>query len=314
MTSGRGTIVVTGGAGFVGSHLVERLRREGATVAVVARQHSDLGRIHALRSEVALHRCDLADRRAVARLVDTIRPVGVFHLAASNIVSGVTAADEDVVAANVMGTANLLAALSRHEYQFFVGAGSFLEYGGKTRALAESDVCEPGELYSITKLAGTLLTRAAGRQGKPTVVFRIFTPYGPRIQPGRLVHELIARALRGEAIRLTQPGVTRDFIFVDDVVDLLMFGMRRAADVRGEIFNAGTGQAVTLGTLVAAVLKITGSRSRIEWNAFRTVAYDDARWQADMTKTFSTFPWRPRHDLASGLAATVAWVRRQLEV
>lgn len=224
--------------------------------------------------------------------------------------SGVRASDEEVIETNVVGASHLLDAVHKESGASFIQTGSFLEYGMKNEPMREEDRCEPSELYGITKLASTLLAQAAGRNMKhPTLTFRVFTPYGPDMQKGRLVEQIITRALRGEEILLTEPGITRDFIRVSDLVELFLQGMEKTAAYSGQVFNAGNGKAVTLKNLVDTVLSITGSRSPVRWHAKPTVLYDTAFCQASMEKAHSHFAWRPVYDLEAGLRATIDWYR-----
>ncbi len=303
-------ILITGAAGFIGSHLVRRLVETDHGVSVLVKPDSNLARIEDVLPKLKCVEGDMLDLESIKRCIDQIQPSGIFHLAASNIQSGKTAGDEDVVRTNILGMKNLLVASIGLPYDFFIQTGSFLEYGMKTLPMRETDICEPTELYSMTKLAATLLGQAIGRtKGKPIVSFRIFTPYGPAMQKGRLVEQVISRALKNEEIPLTKPEVTRDFIYVSDIVDLLIEGMTKGKEHPGEIFNAGGGRAVSLQELTDEVLRQTASKSIVRWNAFPAVLYDTATCQADMKKTQEIFVWRPKHSLQEGIRETVEWFR-----
>jgi nucleoside-diphosphate-sugar epimerase len=307
------TIFVTGGAGFIGSHVVRRLAHMGKRVSVLVKHDTGLDNIRDVLSGVSLVYGDLLDPVEVAQHIRDTRPSGVFHFAASNIKSGIAAADDEVVRTNFLGTVNLIKAMDDIPYRFFVNSGSFLEYGMKRDPVKETDRCDPQEVYSISKLSATLYGSAMGMsKKKPIITFRTFTPYGPCLQKGRLVYEAVARALRNEPIQLTSPEITRDFIFVEDLADLFLEGMEKAGRYPGAIFNAGTGRATTLKELTDAVLNITGSRSTIEWGAFHSVSYDSDRWQANMEKTYASFDWRPAHTVEAGLTKTVQWFRDHL--
>jgi nucleoside-diphosphate-sugar epimerase len=293
--------LVTGGSGFVGSHLVERLSALGFEVHAATRRGAPGRRVHAL---------DIADPAAVQALIRDIQPQHIFHLAASNIMSGATSSAEDVVRVNILGTLNLLQAAKDSAIESFVMTGSFLEYGAKGRPLRETDLCEPVELYAASKLSATLLGQSFGRTKQlPVVVFRLFTPYGPRVQKGRLVHEVIKNALAHEPIPLTHKDNARDFIHVDDVCALLVEGSGRAKEYAGEVFNLGSGQKTRLEDLIALVVGNANSKSVPQWEALPSVAYDANSWQADMTKTFNAFAWRPRISIIEGIAGTIASFR-----
>ena len=299
-------ILVTGAGGFIGSHLVRRLLKLDHDVHILARPESMLERIADVLPKLKRHDGDMTDEEGLKRCIDKAKPDGIFHLAASNIQTGKRAPDEDVITTNILGMARLLGAAKDLPYDFFIHAGSFLEYGMKRKPMAEGDVCEPAELYSMSKLAATLLAAAAGRSlKKPTLTFRIFTPYGAKMQRGRIIEQIVRCSLANEDIPLTQPTVTRDFLYVGDIVDLFIEGMEKAKTHAGEIFNAGSGQSTTLGTVVDEVFAQTKSKSTVKWNSFPPVLYDTATCQADMTKTFAAFRWRPAHTLAQGLSETI---------
>ena len=303
-------ILVTGAAGFIGSHLAERLIADDFKVCALIKPTTNLSRIHSLLPKLELCHANLLNFDELKATLDKIRPQGIFHLAASNIMSGVTAPDEDVINTNILGLRNLLTAAESIDYNFFVNIGSFLEYGPKSHPVKEDEVCCPTELYSITKLAASLYGQAmAINQNRPIVTFRLFTPYGPAIQPGRLIYEYVTRALKNQEINLTKPKVTRDFIFVKDLVDLLMEAAAKARDYKGQIFNAGSGESVSLENVANMVLKITGSKSNINWGSFSNQIYDSEIWQADLNKTKSHFKWRPSHSLEAGLTQTVNWFK-----
>lgn len=312
-TENNRSILVTGAAGFIGSHLVRYLLNKGKRISILVKPSTDLWRLKGIIKEVWCVFADLTDFDNLKKQIKEVSPSGVFHLAASNIASGVISSNEDVIRINILGTVNLIQALEDVEYEFFINTGTFLEYGTKDGAVNESDPCSPPELYSITKLAASLYCQSIARSaGKPIVTLRVFTPYGPMLQIGRLVYELINRALKNEDIQLTNPNVTRDFIYVEDLVGLYLEAAERAAVYRGNIFNAGTGRAVSLGYLSDYVLKLLNSKSTIKWGAFRNVSYDADIWQADMTKTYSRFIWRPTYSFEEGIKRTVEWLKNNV--
>ncbi len=301
-----GPILVTGASGFVGSHVARKLVSLGCDTHVLVRPTSDLWRLKDIVPKITLHYGDLADKASVEKIITTVKPKGIFHLGAATVVSGLGVGSETMIATNVLGTANLMDAASSYPYDFFVTMGSFLEYGFKDHPIAESELCQPGELYGITKLLGTLYGQSLARStGKPIVTLRLFTPYGPWNEKERLTHKIIASALQGKDIALTRPTVSRDFVFIDDIVEALLEAAEKASKYRGEIFNLGSGVRTPIGDVVSYILKKTGSKSEVKWGAFHSVSYDSDIWQADMTKTFSRFSWRPKHSLHAGLDKTI---------
>lgn len=305
------TLFITGANGFLGANLLRRLIAENKwNIHVLLREKSDLSGIKDLLPLMQYHYGDLKDADGLKKIVYLAKPSGIFHLAASNILSGVTAPYGEVIESNFIGTANLLKALEDLDYDFFINTGSFLEYGKKNRLVSETDLCEPSEVYSLSKLAGTLYAQSSARlSGKPIITFRVFTPYGPYVSKGRLTYEIISKALAGEDIHLTSSGVSRDFIFADDIIDLFFEASEKARQYKGEIFNLGSGKSVSIGEVADHVLKRLKSKSKIMWGSFRSVSYDSDFWQANMSKTFASFSWRPKTPLAEGIDATISWFK-----
>ena len=305
------TILITGGAGFIGSHLVKRLVDEEHKVHLLIKKSTDIWRIKDVLKKVELHYENLLDKKSLLEVVKKINPNGVFHLAASNIASGVTASDEEVLRVNILGFKNLVDSLQEIDYEFFVNTGSFMEYGPKGGAVKESDLCAPTELYSISKLGATLYGQAiAKKYDKPIVTFRMFTPYGPALQSGRLVYEVVNRALKNETIEVTNREIARDFIFVEDIVSLYIECMDKAKKSKGEVFNAGSGKTVKLDELVEYIINKTNSKSVVKWGERPLLAYDSKLWQADMEKTFGNFTWRPGHTFEQGLNKTIEYYQK----
>ncbi len=311
MTDSR-PILVTGGFGFIGSAMVRRLLDQGEKVTILAKEETRTDRLTDVLDSISVIWNDLQDPILLKEAMETLSPRGVFHFAASNIQSGVISGNQDVVDTNILGTVNLIDALSGMDYDFFINIGSFLEYGMKGRPLVEIDLPEPMNLYSISKLAGTLYGQlVAQKDKKPIVTLRIMTPYGPGIQEGRLVRALLQSAMKDEPVSLSAPSISRDFLYVEDLIDLCLEVAGKADQYGGELFNAGTGIATTLEALSKEVLALTNSKSEVKWGTFKNVSYDSDMWCADMTKTFGAFSWRPQTSLTEGVRKTYEWLKSQ---
>lgn len=300
-------IVVTGGTGFIGSHLIKRLINEGAVVHVLVRVTSNSERLTEVSESISTYIVDLTNREEVFATMQTLKPDGIFHLAAVNQSYGVVPSADDLVEGNTLATVNLIDAVDQIPYSFFVHTGSFGEVGSKDEPIREDHICEPTELYSISKLSGTLYGQAlAKRKNKPIVAIRVFTPYGPFMQKGKIVTQLIEGALAKKEIKLSSKTVTRDFIYIDDLIDLLICASEHAGDFSGEIFNGGAGIATELGSLVTMIETCANSHIPALWSN-DLASYDHAKWQADMTKVREKLHWKPQVSLEQGIQKSVDW-------
>jgi nucleoside-diphosphate-sugar epimerase len=300
-------VLVTGATGFIGGHLVRRLVQEGALVHALVRRRSDGSAVEGLPSSVRTHELDLTDEAALSACITEVKPEGVFHLAAVNQSFGNVSSLSDLIAVNTEATLRLMELCKEEQLLFFVNTDTFVQVGAKSHPIREDDVLEPTELYGISRVPGTLCARMLGKsQALPYITLRVFTPYGPFVQKGKIHYTLITKALLGEKITLTDPAVTRDFIYIDDLIDLYLLAALRAKEYPGEVFNAGTGQSTTLEALAGLVLAAAGSKSSVEYVG-GNVSYDAARWQADTSKVEELLGWRPSVSLVDGVERTVAW-------
>ena len=306
------TALVTGASGFIGSHLVRGLVREGLAVHALCRAGSDLSRLWDVMPRLRIHEADVLDFEGLVAAIRSARPDYVFHLGGASVVAGAAPVAKDLVEVNLLGTVNLLDACESVDYRCLVQTGDAFEYGLKTGPLKESDVCRPDTLHGITRLGATLYAQARARNlGRPIVTLRLFSVYGPCDHPRRLVPRVIAGALAGTPIALSRPEIARDWVYVEDIVDLYMEASRMPARLAGGVFNAGSGRASCIADVVETVFRLTGSRGEARWGAFPVAAHDAGCWVADMRQTFDTFAWRPRISLEEGLERTIAAVRHQ---
>ena len=305
-----GVALVTGATGFVGSHLVRRLLAGGFDVHALCRPASDFRRLADIAHRVKRVVAPLEDPVLVSRAVGSIRPDYVFHLASSTVVAGATAPAAELVSTNFLGAVHLLDACDAVPCRAIVTTGDSFEYASSQDPLAETAACRPASLHGITKLAATLYGQAKGAaQGRPVVTLRMFSTYGAGDHPRRLVPRVIAGALDGTPLPLSRPGIVRDWVYVDDVVDLYLESAARASEVAGGVFNAGSGRGTDLGTIVSTILALAGSRAQPQWGVFPAPAHDAHPWVADPRLTFGTFAWRPRVTLEEGLRRTLDAMR-----
>jgi UDP-glucose 4-epimerase len=307
-------VLVTGGSGFIGSHLVNRLRTDGATVAVTVR-YSNVMKNERLRDcwdDIHVVEADLRNRGALAAIGD-FAPDAVFHLAAYNHVGQSFVQVEECFDVNAKGTANLLDICEG--VAKFVYMSTSEVYGHQTEVpFVETMDPEPLSPYAITKYAGELYCRMKQRIGGDTsvVVMRPFNTFGPYQSAKAVIPELIVKCLRGEPIETTKGEQTREFNYVADIVD----GLVRAAEHDGEVegpVNLATGREVPIHQLVRTIAELTESKSELQIGALPYRPTEIWRMFADNGRARELLGWEPRVSLEEGLARTIEWFRAYLQ-
>jgi UDP-glucuronate 4-epimerase len=309
--------LVTGGAGFIGSHLVDSLLADGWRVTVFdnfdpfydpAVKERNVA-AHQRSDAYTLVRGDLRDAGAVRRLAASTYDV-VVHLAAR---AGVRPSIEDPVGyqeVNVAGTQLLLELARSLEVPQFVFASSSSVYGVNPRVPWREDdyVLQPISPYASTKVSGELLGHVYSHlYGMRFVALRFFTVYGPRQRPDLAIHKFARLMLAGRPIPVFGDGRTsRDYTYVDDIVR----GTRAAMTYSGsryEVINLGNTQTVTLREMIAGLERALGVGARIEW--LPEQPGDVPQTWANVDKARTLLGYAPATTYESGVARFAEWLR-----
>jgi len=312
--------LVTGGAGFIGSHLVDRLLSEGGWHVTVldsfdpfydpALKERNVAP-HLDRDDYRLVRADLRDPDALARSLPGGYDV-IVHLAAR---AGVRPSLEDPVGyqqVNVMGTQHLLELAKRWGTKQFVFASSSSVYGVDPDVPWREDqaVTRPISPYASTKVSGELLGHVyAHLYGMRFVALRFFTVYGPRQRPDLAIRKFAQRLLRGEPIPVYGDGSTRrDYTYVDDTVQGVRAAMEYDASAY-EVINLGNDRTVTLARMIEALEDVLGVQARIERQPAQPG--DVPQTWADIAKAERLLGYRPSTTFEAGLERFAEWLGAQ---
>jgi len=304
--------LVTGGAGFIGSHLTEALLARGDEVTVLDNFNDFYDPAIKRRNAAELSGArivegDFRDTELVERLFDEGRFEVVVHLGA---MAGVRPSlldplhYEDV---NMRGTLNLLEATRKREGVRFVFASSSSVYGSSEDVpfKEDADIHHPVSPYAATKRAGELMCYTFHHlYGIPTTCLRFFTVYGPRQRPEMAIHKFVRMTLRGEPIPFFGDGTTRrDYTYVDDIVDGVVRSIDRCEGY--EIYNLGESETTSLSELVQAIGEVCGRAPVLDRQPMQPG--DVVVTYADISKARERLGYAPRTLVAEGLRHFHSW-------
>lgn len=306
--------LITGGAGFIGSHLTERLLKEGHRITIIddfnTYYEPEIKRqnIAAVLDQIELVEGDIRDAILVERTFAKGQFDQVIHIAAR---AGVRPSIKDpklYFTTNIDGTFNLLDACRYHGVSRFTFASSSSVYGvNKKVPFAESDAFERTiSPYAATKLAGEqICSNYANLFGIHCQCLRFFTVYGPRQRPDLAISKFTARILAGEPIQQYGDGSTaRDYTYIDDIIN----GVVAAANYEQsdfEIFNLGGSATTTLSELIAMIEAATGQKAIIE--RLPDQPGDVPLTYADVSKANKLLGYTPQTPIAKGIKKYVQW-------
>jgi UDP-glucose 4-epimerase len=298
--------IVTGGAGFIGSHVVDALVAQGAEVAVVD------SLVHGAKENVAtgaeLHVRDI--REPLDDLFDAVRPEAVLHLAAQADVRVSVARPVEDAEVNVLGTVRILEGARNHGAQVVFSSTGGAIYGDCTKSAPEDSPCEPLSPYGTAKLAAEEYMRSYNRlYGTRHIALRYGNVYGPRQDPhgeAGVVAIFLGALARGEQARIFGDGSqTRDYVYVGDVARATVAALGH----EGGVFNVGTGRETSVAELYELCARVAGSDLPAEHAPARLGELQ--RSFLDPTLAAETLGFRAMVDLEDGLRSTWDWVQKE---
>jgi UDP-glucuronate 4-epimerase len=316
-------ILVTGGAGFIGSHLVDRLLAESAWRVTVVDDFNDFYapslkrenvREHLRSTSYSLYEIDIRDRARLEEIFKEEKFDCIVHLAARAGVRPSLSQPSLYVETNINGTLNLLELARAFEVEQFVFGSSSSVYGinAKVPFSEEDPIRQPISPYAATKGAGELLCHTYSHlYGIRSVALRFFTVYGARQRPDLAIHKFAKLITEGRAIPVFGDGTTRrDYTYIDDIIA----GVRAAIDYRKsdyEVFNLGESQTVELNELISLLEKELDCNALIDRQPLQPG--DVPQTFADVTKARQLLGYDPQTKIEDGIKHFVEWFRRERE-
>lgn len=306
-------ILITGATGFIGSHLTRKLIKEGFEVGIIKRENSDVWRISDLIKNLSIYDADLRDLHKVSETTSNFNPDVIFHLATYYAVEHKSEEVSLMVDTNVLGTINLLEASKKSNVKLFVNTSSCFVYQENKNKLKESADLNPLNLYALTKMqAEQACSFYTKKYGLRTVTFRLFPPYGPADHERRLIPYAIKTFLEEKKLRLTTGKQRWDFVYIDDIIEAYLKLLNISnLPIEHEIFNIGTGNAVSIQEVISRTKEIIGSDIEPEWGVVPHRKNEVWFLCADINKAKDFLKWEPKTQiLQKGLESTVNWYRK----
>jgi len=307
-------VLVTGGAGFIGSHLVEALVNADCNVAVIDNLSTGrLSNLATVRDRITFYQGDFRDPGLLKQAVTGCDVL--FHLAAIVSVPWTVENPVDSAAVNEMGTLQVLEAARRHNVRRFIGASSCAVYGdGSRNPKQENMPPKPLSPYAIQKLVGEQYAGLYSElYGMETLFLRYFNVYGPRQDPSSpysgVISIFIDRAIAGESPVIYGDGKQyRDFVFVKDVVQANLLAAA-AKPVGAHVFNIGTGEFIRIRELWQIIRTLAGTTAQPVFRLQRSGEILES--VADIGRARCELGFTPAHPLEKGLQITLEWYRQQ---
>lgn len=294
-------VLITGGTGFVGRHVVGRGQRAGVELHVVARTPVRDAPWHQ-------HQIDLRDRRRVSELVASIKPEAIIHLAAAGVIADGTHLSH-LIEVNAGGLASLLSAAADAALTpQVVVAGSGFEYAEQDRPVTEDDPVAPASAYGVSKACAALVAAHFADRLAITLL-RLFSVYGEGEREPRLIPSIISSARRDASVNLTGCEQIRDFTSVGDVAEGF-WRVLASAHAPGElrVLNIGTGRPMPLRALVEALAFLLRERGLSPRPVFGAIPYrpgEPMTYVASVERLEATLNWRPTTAVETGLRRAV---------
>lgn len=301
--------LVTGGAGFIGSHLSDWLIKEGHQVLVI--DNLSTGKKEYLNPKAKFHKIDIGDSK-IAEIFKKEKPEIVFHLASQTDVRKSIENPINDAKINILGTLNLLENCRKYKVKKFIFASSVGVYGeSKILPVKENQKLNPISPYSITKLVIEKYLNYYQSLGLNFISLRYSNIYGPRQSSGGeggVIAIFIDQILKRKRPTIFGQGhQTRDFLYIDDAINATILAQNSSAS---SIFNLGTNKEITINSLLKLILDI--SKTKIEPVFKPPRPGEIIKSRVDYSKIKKEIGWQPKYSLKEGLAETIKWFKNKM--
>lgn len=300
-------ILVSGANGFIGSHIIKRMVKEGAQVSIIVRESSDLWRIVEQLPYINAIKGDMKDEEIVQKAVIVSKPDYVFHMAAY----GVDFRQQDYAEAaksNILGTINLLNAIRKTGgCSKFLYSGTSMQYGNKEGIITEEMRLTPSNIYGSTKAAATMIAHQIAAENDISIITLIpFGVFGENEGSHKFFPHTILSILNNEDVDLTSCEQYRDYCYIENIVDgFLLAALDRKHN--NAMFNIGSGSIYQLKYYVDMIFRLMNTKQKANYGALEYRKNDLWCPEPDVSEIMDKLKWEPQISLEEGLQRTISW-------
>ena len=273
------------------------------------KRSSNTWRLNDIIKKTNVHYADISDINNVKKIIKKIKPKTIYHLATHGGYSDQT--DLVKIKKSILdATYNLINECKKYKFNIFINTGSSSEYGFKNKAMKESDILVPNSYYSVFKSSSSLYCQYESLKSNIQIVtIRPFHVYGPYERSNRLIPSLIRNMLNDKKVKLVSPKVSRDMIYISDVVNFYIM-LANKKNLKGEIFNLGSGKKTTIKEIYNFLKKITNYKVKNYWGSMKNRYWDQSIWYSNNSYVKTKLNWKPKVGLEKGLLNTVNWYKK----
>lgn len=302
------TVLVTGGGGFIGVHLVQRLLMLGANVRVIHRASDVPWRLEDKMKQIQIYRVDICDAEKVYRCIQDIRPNFIFHLAAYGVNSQ-DCNEDKAIQTNVRGIANIIHAAADTGCKRIINIGTCAEYGNYSEAVTEDLCLKPVNIYGSSKAAGALIAhQMANVKNIDIITLRLFGVFGEYEERHKIFCHTILTLLEEKDLQLTSCTQYRDYCYVGDIINAILLAAN-CLEIKNEIFNVGRGKLYPLRHYIEIIHRLMKSKKKLLFGALDHRQTELWAPKPDITKIQNILGWSPQSDLENSIKKTIRWYK-----
>ena len=308
-------ILITGGSGFISSHLTSKLLSQGHKIAITTKYDSVYENIRLIKiwEKIKVIECDLRHANSINKIND-FGPDIIFHLAAYNDVKGSFSNYSEALESNLIATSNLLENLKKYKQFIYISTSEVYGHQKGSKIFSENLQPHPISPYSVGKYSGELYAQMHMRHmKKPIKILRPFNVFGETQSNKAVIPELIEKFIDNQTVRITKGMQTREFNYIGNTVNLIIQASKRN-EFFNNIVNISDGNEISIKDLAKKIQKLTKSKSRLIIGGIKERKTEIHKMKASVKKMKLYIPKTKLISFNEGLLRTINWQRKKAEL